>query len=154
MTPPRSGVRQHAQLPRIALTYLDWAKRARYQADWPAVCWSDGRNSLADSGTAGIPLDVRSLLMDCATATGSSPSPSRWLLISLGTVPAALMWASQVCHSVGFCAGSAASDGPTVSALAASCLIVVTPVSHMLKYWVVSMPGAQKMDSSGSFHMS
>ena len=92
-----------------------------------------------------MPLADRSLLMDCATATGSSPSPSRWLLISLGSVPAALTWASQVCHSLGFCSGSAASDGPTVSALGARLWISCTAVSHISKYWVVSMPGAQKI---------
>src|ERR1700746_1024627 len=116
MTPPRLGVRQQFQLPRIPLTYPDCANRARYQADWPAVCWFCGRNSLADSGMAEMPLPDRSLLMDWATATGSSPSPSRWLVISVGSVPAALTWASQVCHSLGFCCGSAASDGPMIPA--------------------------------------
>src|ERR1017187_6177640 len=154
MTPPRSGVSQQAQLPRIALVYPDWAKRARYQADWPAVCCSSGRNSFADSGMDEMPLELRSLSMDCPTATGSSPFPSRWSLISLGSVPSALTVASHVCHSLEFCPGVAASDGPTMSALGSMLRISRTAEFHISKYWVVSMPGAQKIGSSGLFQMS
>ncbi len=80
---------------------------------------------MADSGRAEIPAVDRSLLMDVATATGSSPSPSRWSLISLGAVPADFTWARNSDHSVGFCAGSAAKLGPMVSALGARLLIVL-----------------------------
>src|SRR6202050_5815388 len=126
MVPARYGFTQHdAQLPRSALAYPDWAKRARYQAVWPAVWSFSGRNSLADSGRDEMPAVDRSLLMDVATATGSSPSPSRWSLISLGAVPADLTWARNSDHSVAFWAGSAAKSGPTVSALGARLLIVL-----------------------------
>ena len=154
MTPPRLGVRQQCQLPRIALAYPDWAKRARYQADWPAVCWPSGSHSLADSGMEEMPSADRSLLMDCATATGSSPSRSRWLEISVGSVPAGLTWASHVCHSPEFCAGSADSDGPTMTAPGASWRISLTAVSHIWKYCVLFIPAFQNVHSSGSFQTS
>src|ERR1700722_8449026 len=126
MVPARYGFTQHdAQLPRSALAYPDWAKRARYQAVWPAVCCSSGRNSLADSGREEMPLELRSLSMDFATATGSSPLLSRWSLISLGAVPADSTWARNSDHSVAFCAGSAAKAGPTVSAFGARLLMVL-----------------------------
>src|ERR671937_183209 len=80
-TPVRFGVRQHTQLPRIALVYPDCANRARYQAVTPAVCRSCGWYSLADSGIDEMPLDDSALLMDCDMATGSSTSPSRWFVI-------------------------------------------------------------------------
>src|SRR3984957_3391052 len=142
MVPARYGfTQQDAQLPRMALAYPDWAKRARYQAVWPALCWPAGRNSLADSGRAEMPLDARSLSMTFATATGSSPLASRWLVISVGAVPSALTVDSQVCHAVGFCSGSEASVGPRVAAPGARLLSWLMAVFHMVKYWVVSKPG-------------
>src|SRR6185437_6491865 len=96
--------------------------RSRYQAVWPALCWSEGWYSLADSGLAEMPLPDRSLLIAEATPTGSSPSPSRWLEISSGTVPSVFTVDSQVDHSPEFCPGVAESDGPMVVALGASFL--------------------------------
>ena len=105
-TPVRFGVRQHTQLPRMALKYLDWAKRARYQAVTPAVCRSDGWYSFADSRGAGeMPAAEMSLSMALESATGSSPSPSSWLVISVGTVPLDLAFDRKPCHSPWFCCG-------------------------------------------------
>lgn len=64
-------------------------------------------------------MESRALLMAWDTVTGSSTSPSSWLVISSGTVPAALTCASHVCHSPGFPSGVKASDGPTISAFGA-----------------------------------
>src|SRR3954449_8576839 len=89
-TPVRLGAKQHTQLPRIALVYPDWANRARYHAVTPAVCRSAGWYSFADSGRAETPLADSALLRDWDTVTGSSTSPSSWLVIMSGTVPAAL----------------------------------------------------------------
>src|SRR3954454_20766350 len=88
-TPVRLGVTQQTQLPRIALVYPDCANRARYQAVTPAVCRSAGWYSFADSGSGPMPAVVRALLRDWETVTGSSTSPSSWLVIMSGTVPAA-----------------------------------------------------------------
>ena len=89
----------------------------------PAVCRSAGWYSFADSGMRGSPAADRSLSSACATVTGSSTSPSSWLVISSGTVPADLTCASQVCHSPLFDCGVKANDGPTMSAPGAMRLI-------------------------------
>src|ERR1041385_1457173 len=153
-SPVRLGVRQQTQLPRMALAYLDWARRATCQADCPALCWSRGPNSFADSGMGAMPLDARSPLIARATATGSSPSPSRWLVISPGSARAALTCASHVCHSPAFCCGVKAIDGPTIVAPGAMRRISRTPVSHIWKYCALFMPRAQKTEMSGSFQTS
>src|SRR3954470_16060993 len=59
----------------------------RYQAVTPAVCRPAGWYSFADSGRAAMPADDSWLLSACATVTGSSTSPSSWLVIQSGTVP-------------------------------------------------------------------
>jgi hypothetical protein len=64
----------------------------------------------------GNPADATALSMAWDTVTGSSTSPSSWLVIMSGTVPAALTWASQVCHSPGLASGVKANDGPTMVA--------------------------------------
>src|SRR3954471_23644342 len=89
---------QHTQLPRIALVYPDCANRARYQAVTPAVCRSAGWYSLADNGRSGMPAVVSAALSDCPTVTGSSTSPSSWLVIQSGTVPADFTCDRNVCH--------------------------------------------------------
>src|SRR3954454_10852076 len=96
---------QQTQLPRMALVYPDCANRARYHAVTPAVCRSAGWYSFADNGRAGIPADDSWLLSACDTATGSSTSPSSWLVIQSGTVPAALTWLRKVLHCDGRACG-------------------------------------------------
>src|SRR3954465_14325627 len=118
--PVRLGIMQHTQLPRMALLYPDWANRARYQAVTPAVCRSAGWYSFADSGRAAMPADDSWLLSACATVTGSSTSPSSWLVIQSGTVPADLTWFRNVLHCDGRACGVYANDGPTIFALGAT----------------------------------
>src|SRR5690242_20009375 len=149
--PVRFGVRQQTQLPRIALAYPDCANRARYQAVTPAVCRSAGWYSLADNGRSGTPLDVRTLLRACDTATGSSTSPSSWLVIQSGTVPAALTWAIHVCHCCDRANGVNANDGPTISAFGAMRRSSRNAESHIWKYCVLfTLPPGQNTEMSGS----
>src|SRR4051812_41115042 len=103
--PVRFGVMQHTQLPRMALAYPDCANRARYQAVTPAVCRSAGWYSLADNGLGPIPAADSWLLRAWATATGSSTSPSSWLEIQSGTVPAERTCVRKVLHSAGRACG-------------------------------------------------
>src|SRR5579884_2943928 len=99
-----------------------------------------------------MPLADRAALMDCATATGSSPSPSLWLLMKLGRVPADLRCCNQVCQPLAFCCGVKAAEGPTMGTPGARLWMVRTAVSHIWKYWVLFQPPPpQKMERSGSF---
>ncbi|MEV5721692.1 hypothetical protein AB0L41_48245 [Amycolatopsis mediterranei] len=99
--------------------YPDRAKRARYHADTPGVCRSAGWYSFADDGTGPIPAVAGALFRDFEMVTGSSTSPSSWLVITAATVSGALSCASQVRHWSGGLCGANADDGPTIRAPAA-----------------------------------
>ncbi len=102
-----------------------------------------------------MPLDDSAFRSDCPTATGSSVSPSRWLAITSGSVPAAFTCANQVCHWLARPCGLNANDGPTISAPGAMRRISRTPVSHIWKYWVLlTLAFGQNAEMSGSFHTS
>src|SRR4029079_7292938 len=91
------------------------------------------------------------LSSDCATVTGSSTSPSSWLVIQSGTVPADLTCASHVCHWLDRACGVNATDGPTMSAFGAIRRSSRNAESHIWKYCVLfTLPFGQNTEMSGS----